>query len=50
MKTIWTLMCTLCFVFALVFYGCDVPYSGGFGPGDLDRLLEAQGDDTICLA
>ena len=49
MKTIWTLMCALCFVPALVFYGCDVPYSGGFGPGDLDRLLEAQGDDTICL-
>ena len=49
MKTIWTLMCALCFV-TFTYYGCDVPYSGGFGPGDLDRLLEAQGDDTICLA
>ena len=48
MKTIWTLMCALCFVLAL--YGCDVPYSGGFGPGDLDRLIEEQGQDTICLA
>ena len=48
MKTIWTLICTLCFV--LMFHGCDVPYSGGFGPGDLDRLIEEQGQDTICLA
>ena len=34
----------------LMCYGCDIPYSNEFGPGDLDRLLEAQGEDTICLS
>ena len=48
MKTIWILICTLCLALVIAHYGCDVPYNE-FGPGDLDRLLETQGEDTICL-
>ena len=49
MKRILTLIFALCLICGLTYYGCDVPYSNEFGPGDLDRLLEAQGEDTICL-
>ena len=49
MRTVWTLIFAICLTCGLTYYGCDVPYTGEFGPGDLDRLLEAQGEDTVCL-
>lgn len=49
MKTMWTLIFALCLTCGFTYYGCEVPYTDGFGPGDLDRLLETQGEETVCL-
>ena len=35
---------------AVIFMGCDTPYTGFLGPGDIDGYLEGTGDETVCLA
>lgn len=44
----WFLMLTLGLTIA--FSGCDTPYTGFLGPGDIDKYVEDTGDDTVCLA
>ena len=33
----------------VIFIGCDTPYTGFLGPGDIDGYLEGTGDETVCL-
>ena len=42
------LLCVLGLV--VIFMGCDTPYTGFLGPGDIDGYLESTGDETVCLA
>ena len=32
------------------FVGCETPYTGFLGPGDIDKYVEDTGEDTVCLA
>ena len=32
------------------FVGCDTPYTGFLGAGDIDGYLERAGEETVCLA
>ena len=34
----------------LCFIGCDTPYTGFLGAGDIDGYLESTGNETVCLA
>ena len=34
---------------AVIFVGCDTPYTGFLGPGDIDGYLESTGEETVCL-
>ena len=36
-------------VLVMFFVGCDTPYTGFLGPGDIDGYLEGTSDDTVCL-
>ena len=40
----------LCVLGLVLFYGCDTPYTGFLGAGDIDGYLEGTGDETVCLA
>ena len=40
----------LCVLGLVVITGCDTPYTGFLGPGDIDGYLEGTGDETVCLA
>ena len=33
---------------AVIFIGCDTPYTGFLGAGDIDGYLESAGDDRPC--
>ena len=35
---------------AVIFMGCDTPYTGFLGPGDIDGYVERTGKETVCLA
>ena len=35
---------------AVIFIGCDTPYTGFLGAGDIDGYLESAGADRVCLA
>ena len=35
---------------AVIFIGCDTPYTGFLGAGDIDGYLESAGTDRVCLA
>ena len=35
---------------AVIFMGCDTPYTGFLGPGDIDKYVERTGKETVCLA
>ena len=35
---------------AVIFIGCDTPYTGFLGAGDIDGYLESAGNETVCLA
>ena len=35
---------------AVIFIGCDTPYTGFLGAGDIDGYLESTGNETVCLA
>ena len=35
---------------AVIFIGCDTPYTGFLGAGDIDGYLESAGAETVCLA
>ena len=37
------------FGLVVIFIGCDTPYTGFLGPGDIDGYLEGTGDETVCL-
>ena len=39
----------LCAIGLVLLYGCDTPYTGFLGPGDIDGYLESRGDETVCL-
>ena len=34
----------------VIFIGCDTPYTGFLGAGDIDGYLESAGNETVCLA
>ena len=40
----------LCVLGLVLFYGCDTPYTGFLGAGDIDGYLESTDDETVCLA
>ncbi len=44
----WFFLCVL--GLAVIFMGCDTPYTGFLGPGDIDGYLESAGADRVCLA
>ena len=44
----WFFLCVL--GLAVIFVGCDTPYTGFLGAGDIDGYLESTGDKTVCLA
>ena len=44
----WFFLCVL--GLAVIFVGCDTPYTGFLGAGDIDGYLESTGDETVCLA
>ena len=44
----WFFMCVL--GLAVIFIGCDTPYTGFLGAGDIDGYLESAGAETVCLA
>ena len=44
----WFFLCVL--GLAVIFIGCDTPYTGFLGAGDIDGYLESAGADRVCLA
>lgn len=44
MKTMWILL-----LFALLFYGCQTPYSGTLGPEGFNGWIESEADGFVCL-
>ena len=44
----WFFLCVL--GLAVIFIGCDTPYTGFLGAGDIDGYLESAGAETVCLA
>ena len=44
----WFFLCVL--GLAVIFIGCDTPYTGFLGAGDIDGYLESTDDETVCLA
>ena len=40
----------LCALGIVLLYGCDTPYTGFLGAGDIDGYLESAGGDRVCLA
>ena len=44
----WFFLCVL--GLAVIFIGCDTPYTGFLGAGDIDGYLESTGEETVCLA
>ena len=43
----WFFLCVL--GLAVIFVGCDTPYTGFLGAGDIDGYLESAGADRDCL-
>ena len=44
----WFFLCVL--GLAVIFIGCDTPYTGFLGPGDINKYVEDTGAETVCLA
>ena len=42
------LLCALGLV--VIFVGCETPYTGFLGPGDIDKYVDSTGDNTVCIA